>query len=381
MFSFDVLNKDGKARTGILETPHGKIETPNFVPVATKGALKGSNFNTAISSGAQIFMMNTFHFFCNERYKDVARFGGLHKFTSINSPIMTDSGGFQVFSLGSGWDSGIGKLNNNGLKKENKRKTFIDDDGVTFISPYNGNKLRMTPEISMKVQQKLGADIIFSFDECTSPLDSYEYTEKSLTRTHRWAERSIKSLKRKDQAMLGIVQGGPYLDLRDRSAKFIGSLPFFGFGIGGSFGGSYGDSKKSMNETLSKIIPILPENKPKHLLGIGELDDLIESVKQGVDLFDCVIPTRWARHGMAITSKGRINLKYGKLLKEKKPIDVKCDCPVCKKYSLSYIAHLLKEKEIYGISLLSEHNIYFILNLMRRMRDAIKEKKINSFKV
>lgn len=384
MFQFKILTKDQKtkARSGILKTSRGNIQTPCFVPVATKGAIKGPSFEKIHSFGSDIFMINTFHFFCNNRFDQVTKFKGLHNFIGENYPLMTDSGGFQVFSLGSGWEYGVGKLalvnkNNNIIKKN---KVIIDNDGVSFVSPYNGNKLRMTPEISIKVQEKLGADIIFSFDECTSPLDSYEYTKNSLTRTHNWAKRCIKSFKGNNQVMMGVVQGGPYNDLRKESAQFIGSLPFFGFGIGGSFGGSFGDSKTNMHKIINEVISILPDKKPRHLLGIGEPDDILESVERGIDFFDCVVPTRWARHGTAITYKGRINLRNAKFLNEKKPIDNDCICPICQKYSSAYIHHLLREKEIYGAVLLSEHNLFWILNFMKEIRKAIEENRFSDFK-
>ncbi len=384
MFEFKISSKDKKsrARCGVLKTPNGKIDTPSFVPVATKGALKGPAFKKVASFGAQIFMVNTFHFFCNDRYKEVYKAGGLHNFISEGYPLMTDSGGFQVFSLGSGWEYGVGKLasgDNVGNKKKNSMVS-IDDDGVSFSSPYNGNRLRMNPEISIKVQEKLGADIIFAFDECTSPLDSHDYTKQSLERTNNWAIRCINAFKGNDQVMLGIVQGGPYKDLRKESAKFIGNLPFFGFGIGGSFGGSFGDSKPSMHAVLDEAIPLLPESKPRHLLGIGEPDDIFESVERGIDLFDCVIPTRWARHGAAVTSKGRVNLRAAKFLNKKGPIDRDCGCYVCQNYSLSYIHHLLREKEIYGMILLAEHNLFWIQNLMKEIRDSIKRGDFQEFK-
>ncbi len=383
MFSFTIVKKDKKseARKGIIKTPHGSIKTPCFVPVATKGALRGASFNDVSKIGADIFMINTFHFFCNQRYKDVNRFNGLHNFLKIKQPLMTDSGGFQVFSLGSGWQHGVGKI----LKKEGdyngkQSKVKINNDQVTFISPYNGDKLIMTPEISIKVQEKLGADIIFAFDECTSPLDSYSYHKESLQRTNNWAQRSLKVFKNKNQVMMGIIQGGQYKNLRQESARFSASLPFFGFGIGGSFGKSFGDSKSNLIEVLGYTVPLLPELKPRHLLGIGEPDDILQAVSKGVDMFDCVIPTRWARHGTALTSKGRINLKLSKLLKSKKPIDSECNCMVCQKYPQSYITHLLREKEIYGIMLLTHHNLYWILDFMQKIRDSIKNQEFTKFK-
>jgi queuine tRNA-ribosyltransferase len=384
MFLFNLIkkNKKNNARVGIIETPRNKIETPCFVPVATKGALKGIAFNEVNEMGADIFMVNTFHFFCNQRYKDVSRFKGLNNFLNIKYPLMTDSGGFQVFSLGSGWNQGVGKVEKKfsslKLKKVNNFK--IDEKGVIFKSPYNGDRLEMTPEISIKVQEKLGADIIFAFDECTSPLDSYEYHKESLERTHRWAKRSLDAFKSKNQQMFGIVQGGKYQDLRKKSAQFIDSLPFFGVGIGGSFGQSYGDSKNGVSKVLEWIVPLLSESKPRHLLGIGEPDDILEAVERGVDSFDCVIPTRWARHGTAMTNRGRLNLKSSKYLKSKDPIDKNCSCPTCLNYSTSYISHLLKEKEIYGIMLLTKHNLYWILNFMKEIRESIKNEFFDFYK-
>ncbi len=381
LFKKTKKNKKNNARTGVLETPRGKIKTPCFVPVATKGALKGACFKKISDFGADIFMVNTFHFFCNERYKEVSRFKGLHSFLGIKYPLMTDSGGFQIFSLGSGWKNQVSKIETNKKEFLNKKSNVkITEKGVVFKSPYNGDEMEMTPEISIKVQEKLGADIIFAFDECTSPFDSYNYHQESLTRTHRWAKRSLKAFKGKNQAMFGVIQGGKYQDLRKESAKFIGSLPFFGFGIGGSFGKSFGDTKIGVSRVLDWVIPLLPESKPRHLLGIGEPDDILESVERGIDLFDCVIPTRWARHGTAMTKKGRYNLKSQKSLKNKGPIDNNCSCPVCKNHSASYVSHLLKEKEIYGIMLLTEHNLFWILNFMEEIRKSIKNDTFMSFK-
>lgn len=382
LFRIFKKDKNSKARLGIIKTKRGVIKTPCFVPVATKGALRGIDFENVNKFGADIFMVNTFHLFCNEMYQRIHSFGGLHKFIGINFPIMTDSGGFQVFSLGSGREYKVGKFlpkeQNNSPKS--KKEVLIDNEGVTFKSPYDGSKLYMNPEISIKVQEKIGADFIFAFDECTSPLDSYDYHKASLVRTHNWAERSLKAFKRKNQEIFGIVQGGKYEDLRKESAIFINSLPFFGIGIGGSFGESFGDSKKNLHEVLDWTIPFLSDNKPRHLLGIGEPDDIIMGIERGIDSFDCVIPTRWARHGTGITYQGRINLKNSQTRKERGPIDKKCSCRVCKNYSRAYISHLLKEKEIYGIMLLTEHNLFWILNFMEEIRRAIKEDRFANFK-
>jgi queuine tRNA-ribosyltransferase len=463
MFSFKIIKKDKntRARLGILKTPHGIIHTPNIAIVATKGSIRGISFDLAKKFGGEIFMINTFHFFHNDRYKIVEKFGGLHKFLNINYPLMTDSGGFQVFSLGFGLEHGVGKVadifpletrinadlnaDKRGLNKNRKSLVKIFEEGVEFVSPYDGKKLFLSPELSIKIQKILKADIIFAFDECTSPLSSYEYTKQAMKRTHRWALKCLKEfyktrinadLKRinadsiypnkrpnqlpessdrimiptrikrpnkfypnkepnknlefgpdsgsnlsplnsvSDQVIFGIVQGGEYEDLRKESAKFINSLPFFGFGIGGSLG----KSKKDIIKVLNWTIPLLNENKPRHLLGIGEVDDIFHSIEQGIDLFDCIIPTRWARHGTAFTYKGRINLKSSKYITDKKPIDPECRCNVCRKYSRAYICHLLKENEIYGIMLLTEHNVFWVLNLFKEIRKAIKENKFLDLK-
>jgi queuine tRNA-ribosyltransferase len=383
MFDFKITKKFGKARTGILSTPHGDIKTPGFVPVATRGALKGADFRSVSKMGADIFMVNTFHFYCNEEHKTVKKMGGLHRFMNVDYPLMTDSGGFQVFSLGAGYEQKTGKFpykNTNNLSSEKKSLVKIKEDKVVFSSPFDGRRIEITPESSIKAQENLGADIIFAFDECTSPLSSYEYQEKSLEKTHRWAGKSLNALKNKNQRMMGIVQGGRFEDLRRESAKFISSLPFFGFGIGGSFGESFGDSKENMYNILDILSEELDENKPRHFLGIGEPEDLIEGVLRGVDLFDCVIPTRFARHKTALTSKGRINISNARYKEDKNPLDKNCSCFVCLNFKKSYLYHLAKKNEIYGIILLTEHNLYFILNLMQKIREAIEDESILKFK-
>ncbi|MDP1706441.1 MAG: tRNA guanosine(34) transglycosylase Tgt [bacterium] len=377
-FDFKILKKSKKsaARLGALKTPHGVIQTPAFVPVATKGALRGADFPTAKKYGADIFMMNTFHLFHNGRYQTIYKAGGLHKFTNCQAPIMTDSGGFQVFSLGFGNEHNVGKVApDEELKSKNgwqpkKNYVKISEEGVKFVSPFDGHKLEMTPESSIKIQQQLGADLIFAFDECTSPKSDYEYTKKSMEMTHRWADRCLKAFKPGKQALFGIVQGGEFKDLRRQSAEFMGQRPFFGIGIGGAFG------KNTMYKILEEIQPFLPEEKPRHLLGIGEPENIIESVKRGIDMFDCVTPTRLARHNTAMTSKGKINLKAAKFLKDKKPIDPQCACRVCQNHSRSYICHLLKEKEIAAIILLTEHNLAWILNFIAEIRNKIAQGKI-----
>lgn len=382
---FKILKKDkaSRARLGLLNTPHGRIHTPTFVPVATKGALRGVDFGTINGYGASIFMMNTFHFYHNGRYELVKRMGGLHRFLNTPYPIMTDSGGFQVFSYGFSREHGVGKISDifpnegkgDGVKGKNMVK--ITSEGTEFISPIDGSKLALNPEISMKVQKDLGADIIFAFDECTSPLASYEYTKEALGRTHSWAKRSLKAFRSpKEQALFGIVQGGEYRDLREESAEYISSLPFAGFGIGGSLG----KSKEDMHEILDWVTPLLDDNRPRHLLGIGEVDDIFEGVERGMDMFDCVIPTRWARHGTAFTSKGRKNMKSALSLTQKEPIDKECKCKVCQTHSVAYISHLLREKEVYGIMLLTEHNLAWITKMMQMIREALKKDEFKQLK-
>lgn len=383
MFNFKITKKFGKSRTGVLSTPHGDIKTPGFVPVATRGALKGIDFESVNKMGADIFMVNTFHFYCNEEYKMVKKMGGLHKFMNVDYPLMTDSGGFQVFSLGAGYQQKTGKILRNGESVSDKRRNSlvkIKEDEVVFNSPFDGKRIEITPESSIKAQEDLGADIIFAFDECTSPLASYEYQKKSLEKTHHWAEISLKTLKNKEQRMMGIVQGGRFEDLRRESARAISSLPFFGFGIGGSFGESFGDSKENMYSILDILSEELDESKPRHFLGIGEPEDLIEGVIRGIDLFDCVIPTRFARHKTALTSKGRVNISNSCFREDKSPLDDKCSCDVCLNYKKSYLHHLAKKNEIYSIMLLTTHNLHFVLNLMEEMREAIAGGNILDFR-
>jgi queuine tRNA-ribosyltransferase/7-cyano-7-deazaguanine tRNA-ribosyltransferase len=382
-FSFKVLknSKDCKARLGILKTPHGIIHTPAFVPVATKGALRGIDLKEGKKFGAEIFMVNTYHFFYQERYKIVKKFGGLHSFLNFHSPLMTDSGGFQVFSLGFGIEHQIGKIGffpkEKNVKEKKKGFVKIFDEGVEFKEPNSGKKIFLTPETSIKVQEILGADFIFAFDECTSPFHDYQYTKKSIERTHRWAERCLKVFNKKGkQRMFGIVQGGNFKDLREESALFISSLPFFGIGIGGPMG----KDKKEMHQILEWTIPLLPKTKPRHLLGIGEIEDIFEIVQRGVDLFDCVLATRLARHGTVFTERGKIHLRSSKYLKEKIPLDLKCQCPTCQFYSRAYLCHLLREKEIFAIPLLTAHNLFWILNLLKKIRESIKEGKFLKFK-
>jgi len=374
MFKILKRHKKSKARLGLVKTPHGDIRTPAFFPVATKATVKSLTPEDIKEIGFEAVLANTYHLYLQPGHKIVKKIGGLHKFMNWSGPISTDSGGFQVFSLGAALGTGIGKLVKGGddLKEKNTRVgklSKVDEDGVTFTSHLDGSSHRFTPEVSIKIQEDLGADIIFTFDECTSPLDDYDYTEKSMQRTHRWAERCLKAHKRKDQALFGIVQGGLFEDLRKQSAQFIGSLPFDGFGIGGSFG------KKEMKNALNWIIPYLPEDKPRHLLGIGYLDDIKKAVKCGIDLFDCVYPTRVARHGTLLTNSGEMNIFKSSFKTDKKPIMKNCQCYTCQNYSRAYLHHLFKAKEMLAARLATYHNLWFMARFMEDIRQKIKEDK------
>ncbi len=371
-----ILKKDkkSKARLGLVKTPHGNIHTPALFPVAIKATVKSLTPEDVKDIGFEAILANTYHLYLQPGSKLIKKMGGLHKFMNWPGPISTDSGGFQVFSLGAALGTSIGKLfkGEEGLTSKSSRAnklSKVDEDGVTFTSHIDGSKHRFTPEASIKIQENLGADIIFAFDECTSPLDDYDYTKKSMERTHRWAKRCLKAKKRKDQALFGIVQGGLFEDLRKESAKFIGSLPFDGFGIGGSFG------KQEMKNALNWIIPHLPDSKPRHLLGIGYLDDIKSSVKCGIDLFDCVYPTRIARHGTLLTGKGEINILNAKYKDDKKPIMNNCQCYTCRNYTRSYIHHLFKAKEMLAARLATYHNLWFMARFMEGIREKIKEDK------
>ncbi len=375
-------DKKTRARAGVLTTPHGKIATPAFVPVATKAAIKGMDFNRLAEIGFDILMVNTYHLFLRPGQAVVKRAGGLHKFAGWTGPLMTDSGGFQVFSLGFGLEHGVGKIGffpgdvDAGAIVKRKKLVEIDEGGASFVSFLDGSRHRLTPEKSVEIQRALGADIVFAFDECTSPLASCEYTAEATARTHRWAERCLKVFKGGEQAMFGIVQGGAYKDLRIESAKTIGAMPFFGIGIGGSLG----KTKKEMHKVLGWTVSVLPEKKPRHLLGIGDVGDIFEAVARGVDLFDCVAPTRLARHGVALTKSGRLNLMNGKFLSDQKPVEKKCLCRTCRKHSRAYLSHLARSKEILGVMLLTEHNLFFMKKLMEDIRRAILDGSFSVFK-
>ena len=356
----------------MIKTPHGQITTPAFLPVATQATIKSLAPADLKEIGFSALLCNTYHLYLRPGHKIIQKLGGLHQFMNWSGPIITDSGGFQVFSLGSGLKEGVSKIKK--IKQSNHEKLVkIDEKGVEFRSHLDGSRHRLTPQKSIQIQEALGADIILAFDECTSPLDNKQYTGEAMKRTHQWAEVCLKTKKRKDQFLFGIVQGGPFQDLRQESAQFIASLPFDGFGIGGALG--QGDLKGRMKEVLDWTITYLPENRPRHLLGIGYLDDIKEAIKKGIDLFDCVYPTRLARHGTFLTSKGELNILNSSYRTDKKPITKNCSCYTCQNFSRAYLHHLFKAKEMLGPRLATFHNLWFIYQFMEKIRDEIKSDK------
>jgi queuine tRNA-ribosyltransferase/7-cyano-7-deazaguanine tRNA-ribosyltransferase len=390
MIEFKVLKKSKKsqARLGVLKTKHGDIETPSLVPVATQAVVKTLGSDEVLDTKSQILIANTFHLHLKPGEGIIKANGGIHKFMNWPRPLMTDSGGFQVFSLGFGKDFGTGKINKSPeiriQKSETKKRTIttkskpqnlkITDKGVWFRSPIDGRKIFMGPSESIKIQEVIGADIIFAFDECTSPLADKKYIEKSMARTHKWAKASIKAKKNKKQSLFGIVQGSHFKDLRQESAKFINSLNFDGFGIGGDLGDA--TSNKQMTKNILRwTLPYLDAKKPRHLLGIGFLEDIEKTIKEGIDLFDCTVPTQHARHGIAYTSGGKLDLYKTKFLRDRNPLDKKCDCKVCQEYNRSYLSHLIKAREITGLKLLTFHNLYFFNSFVEEMRKKIKKGK------
>ena len=369
-----------------MRTSHGEIETPAFVPVATQAVIKTLSSEEVLQTKSQLLIANTYHLHLKPGEKIVKQSGGLHKFMNWPRPLMTDSGGFQVFSLGFGRDLGVGKVVKFLPDKAEKRTVHshskpkfvkITNDGVYFNSPLNGRKIFLGPKKSIKIQQALGADIIFAFDECTPPLSSKKYAVEALERTHRWAVECLafqnqkSKIKNQNQSLFGIVQGSKFKDLRIKSAKFIDSLGFDGFGIGGDLG-----EKENIKKILDWTLPHLSENKPRHLLGIGHLEDIPNIIKWGVDTFDCTIPTHYARHGIAFTSAGRLDLNKSIELKNRKSLDPKCGCLVCQNYKRNYISHLIRAKEMTGMKLLTFHNLYFFNSFVEKMRERVKEGKI-----
>ncbi|MCQ2534403.1 MAG: tRNA guanosine(34) transglycosylase Tgt [Clostridia bacterium] len=346
------------ARLGIVHTPHGSFETPAFMPVGTQATVKGMSPEEVSSMGANIILSNTYHLWMRPGSELVKKAGGLHKFMNWNGAILTDSGGFQVFSLA-------------------KPKDIVEE-GVHFRSHIDGSKHFLTPEISMQVQNDLGSDIIMAFDECCAYPSPKQYADRSLERTTRWLERCIDAHKNPDkQALFGIIQGSMYEDLRKKSAEQIVSHDLPGYAIGGL---SVGEPGELMYQILDCTVPLMPEDKPRYLMGVGTPDYLIEGAIRGIDMFDCVLPTRLGRHGTVMTSNGRIIIRDSKFAEDLNPMDPECDCYACKNYSAAYIRHLIKAKESFGQRLCSWHNIAFLLNLMEDVRDAIRHDCLGDFR-
>ncbi len=376
-------------RAGVLTTGHGDILTPAFVTVGTKATVKALTPEQVKSLGAQVVLANTYHLYLQPGEEVMKEAGGLHKFMNWSCPTMTDSGGFQVFSLGAAFGTKVGKLAKVGelvmgeeIEKgdEAGKLAKIDEDGVTFKSYKDGSEHRFTPERSMEIQHAIGADMIFVFDECTSPAAPYEYQRQAMERTHRWAKRSLdahraNTEKASVQGLLGIVQGGRHKDLREESARVLASMDFDGYGIGGSF------DKDDMDTAVGWVNAILPEDKPRHLLGIGEPIDLFGAVENGCDLFDCVAPTRQARNGALYTNDGRININNARFVKDFTPIDSECDCSTCKNYTRAYVAHLFRSEEMLAATLASIHNLRFLIALVEKMRVAIIDGSFEKFKI
>ncbi len=393
---FNIHSRDtrSRARTGALLTAHGTIETPAFMAVATQASVKALTSRDLEDIGLQLLIANTYHLALRPGAEQVAELGGLHTLMNWQHPLMTDSGGFQVFSLGAAIRDGVGKIADifpDEAKKvksprgDGKPLCQIDEDGVTFRSHLDGAVMRLTPERSMQIQHLLGADFILAFDECTSPLDSFEYTREALTRTHRWAVRCLEQhdkTRREHQSLFGIVQGGAFRELREESARFIGEHPFPGLAIGGSLG----KSKKDMHDILDWTIPLLPEGKPRHLLGIGELGDIVQGVARGIDLFDCAAPTRWARNGAllvprehATNPEQRINISNAQYAMDTQPIDPTCECFACQHYTRAYLHHLVRARELVYYRLASIHNLYFMTRFMKDLRAAIEAGTLTDF--
>lgn len=398
-FSVEKKLKTG-ARAGVVETPHGSFVTPAFCTVGTKGTVKAvtpKDLKEVV--GAEVALANTYHLFLQPGEEVVKEAGGLHTFMNWQGPLVTDSGGFQVFSLGAGFEKDVSKFVqppevaqveseregrapaffDESVLTQHGKLAIIDDEGVSFTSHIDGSLHRFTPERSVEIQHALGADIFFVFDECTSPNADYAYQREAGERTHRWAERSLETHQnnleaRKKQGLFGIVQGGRYPDLRKWSAEVLGAMDFDGYGIGGSF------SKADLGEALRAGIGPLPDDKPRHLLGIGEPEDLFEGVAHGIDMFDCVQPTRLARSGTIYTARGKVNLLREEYIRDFSPVDTDTGGYVSEHFSKAYLAHLFRAKEILGATLASLHNLYFVISLMKQIRQSILEDRFEAYR-
>ncbi|MFT5756182.1 MAG: queuine tRNA-ribosyltransferase [Alteromonadaceae bacterium] len=353
---YELLNTDGKARRGRLTFDRGTVETPAFMPVGTYGTVKGMKTEEVADTGAEIILGNTFHLMLRPGTDVVEQHGGLHDFINWDKPILTDSGGFQVFSLGA-------------MRK-------ITEEGVKFSSPINGEKIMLTPERSMEVQRSLGSDIVMIFDECTPYPATHQESKVSMELSLRWAQRSKDAHGDNPSALFGIVQGGMFEDLREISVEGLKAIDFDGFAIGGL---SVGEPKEDMIRILDHTAPLIPDNKPRYLMGVGKPEDLVEGVRRGIDMFDCVMPTRNARNGHLFVTDGVVKIRNARHKTDTGPLDSECDCYTCKNYSRAYLHHLDKCKEILGSQLNTLHNLHFYQRVMKGLRDAIEQGKLDDF--
>ncbi len=372
-FTISKKSKLSNARLGFLETDHGVIETPCLVPVATQATIKTLDASETERTKSQVLISNTFWLHLRPGEDILENAGGVHQFMNWKRPLMTDSGGYQVFSLGFmkdlGLDSKVHKKNTKDaiLDGRQPQRLKINEDGVVFRSPINGDELFLGPKESIAIQEKIGADIIFAFDECPPPAADEAYIKKSLEKTHRWLKECVKA-KKSNQALYGIVQGSRFKDLRIKSAKFVAKQKVDGFGIGGEFG----VDKKEMAQMLGWIMKYLPEKKPRHLLGVGAIEDLEMIIKAGVDTFDCTIPTHYARRGVAFTSEGKLDLRQSKYLQRREPLDVNCTCEVCLHYKKDFICHMIRADELTALKLITFHNLWYFNTLIEDYRLKIK---------
>jgi queuine tRNA-ribosyltransferase len=363
LHTFDLLASEGRARVGLFHTAHGPIPTPVFAPVGTQATVKAMTPRQLKDVGASLVLSNTYHLHLRPGDEIVAAMGGLHQFMGWDGPMLTDSGGFQVFSLAGG------------RGQDNLRS--IDEDGVTFRSHLDGRKLRFTPERVIEIEENLGADIAMVLDECAPP-DDYAYMrDQALPRTHAWAARCREAHTREDQALFGIVQGGVFPDLREESARYLVGLDFPGYAIGGL---SVGETKAEMQAMLDVTVPHLPASKPRYLMGVGTPVDLVEGIARGIDIFDCVLPTRVARNGQALLFSEKFNMRNAQFADDPRPIDETCPCYACQTFNRAYIRHLMVAKEILGATLLTIHNLHTMLRLVAEIREAILEGQFSAYR-
>ena len=371
-FSFKIKAVDKKtgARLGVIHTAHGDIQTPAFVPVGTQATVKSVSNEDLGNIGTQIFFVNTYHLYLRPGLEIIKKFNGLHNFIGWNKPIITYSAGFQIFSLGD-----VNRTRRLRLRSEILETALvrINDAGVFFRSHLDGSEHLFTPEKSIEAQRILGSDLTIAFDECTYYPATHDYANLAMGRTHRWALRCLataQSKTSKEQALYGVIQGGVFKDLRQASVKYIASLPFEGIAIGGV---SVGESKEEMKDVLGWVTPLLPEEKPRHLLGVGEIDDIFTLIERGIDSFDCVMPSRLARMGNLLVKNMTIDIMKGQYAEDKNPIDKECECFVCKNYHRAYLNHLFKTHELLAYRLATFHNLFFMENLTKEIRNSIKK--------